>query len=309
MDLRQLKCFIAVAEERNFRRASERLHIVQPTVTLLIQRLERETGTPLFDRSTRPISLTAAGNRLLAEAPAVLAAADHALAAARGEGRRKEELLRLGTAHGLGTRLEGVLRMLARKQPGLQVELHEAPGWERLRQVRENELDATFIRLYRESPGLTLTTVWWESLVIALPADSPLAGRSSLRLADMTGMPLRMVNRADNPRFFDLFAEKCREVGFEPVLGKPFTTVQNTLAEIGHGPPSWAVVYEGSVQGAPRRSVVHRPIDPPLRVPTALAVRNPYSPLTRLLLEACLEVAHDMDPGDPALHGDRKSVV
>src|SRR5438067_1684062 len=105
MDLRQLKCFIAVAEERNFRRASERLHIVQPTVTLLIQRLERETGTPLFDRTTRPISLTAAGSRLLAEAPVVLAAADRALAVARGEGRRKEQSLRLGTAHGLGTRL------------------------------------------------------------------------------------------------------------------------------------------------------------------------------------------------------------
>lgn len=296
MELRQLKCFIAVAEERNFRRASERLHIVQPTVTLLIQRLERETGTPLFDRSTRPVSLTAAGVRLLEEAPAVLAAADRALAAARGEGDRNDRTLRLGTAHGLGTRLESVLRILTRKRPGLQVELHEGADWERLRLVRENKLDATLIRMHKESPGLTFRTVWWESLVIALPAESPLAGRPSLRLTDMRGIPLRTVNRADNPGFYDLVHERCREAGFEPLLGKPFTTVQNTLAEIGHGAPSWAVVYEGSVHGTPHRSVVHRPIDPPLRVPTSLAVRDPHSPMSELLREACEEAAqHALD--------------
>lgn len=84
MELRQLECFVVVAEELNFRRASERLHIVQPTVTLQVQRLEKEIGAPLFDRSTRPIGLTAEGCRLLPEARGVLAAARRAVDTARG---------------------------------------------------------------------------------------------------------------------------------------------------------------------------------------------------------------------------------
>ncbi|MBM9507718.1 LysR family transcriptional regulator [Actinacidiphila acididurans] len=301
MELRQLKCFIAVAEERNFRRASERLHVVQPTITVLIQRLEREAGTALFDRSTRPISLTPTGSRLLPEARAVLAAAERAMAVARGEDRKAEHmLLRLGTSHAMGSRLETVLRILGERQPDLQVELHDGPPWARLRQVRENELDATFIHMQQESPGLSMTTVWWDSLVIALPAKSPLARRPALRLSDMREIPLRTVERSENPRFFDFLWEHCREGGFEPVLGKPFTSVQNTLAEIGLGAPSWAVVYEGAMEGAPNSSVVSRPIHPPLGVPVCVAVRDPACSRSRLLLEACWEAARQHSgPGGP----------
>jgi len=83
VELRQLECFVIVAEELNFRRASERLHIVQPTVTLQVQRLEREIGARLFDRSTRPIGLTEEGTRFLPEARGVLAAARQAVDAVR----------------------------------------------------------------------------------------------------------------------------------------------------------------------------------------------------------------------------------
>jgi DNA-binding transcriptional LysR family regulator len=259
---------------------------VQPTVTLQIQRLEREVGAALFDRTTRPVSLTGTGLRLLPEARALLAAADRALEIARNEGAGPRKLLRLGTADGLGTRLDSVLGHLAEHRPDLRVELHEAPSWLRLQRVRDRTLDATFVRIYEEYRDLTLTTVWWERLVVVLPAGHPAANRPALRLPELKDLPLRLVNRADNPAFYDLILGFCQAAGFEPVLGKPFTTVQNTLAEIGFGDPTWGIFYEGSVHANPSSLVTHLPTDPPLRARTSLAVRDPNSELSQVLLEA-----------------------
>ncbi|MCW7945664.1 hypothetical protein AAW14_27605 [Streptomyces hygroscopicus] len=293
MELRQLRCFVTVAEESSFRRASERLRIVQPTVTLQIQRLEREVGAALFDRTTRPVSLTGTGLRLLPEARALLAAADRALEIARNEGAGAGKLLRLGTADGLGTRLDSVLAHLAEHWPDLRVELHEAPSWLRLQQVRDRTLDATFVRIYQEHRDLTLSTVWWERLVVVLPAGHAAASRPALRLGELKDLPLRLVSRADNPAFYDLILGFCQAAGFEPLLGKPFTTVQNTLAEIGVGDPTWGIFYEGSVQANPSSLVTYLPAEPPLRARTSLAVRDPNSELSRALLEAARLAAEE----------------
>ncbi|HEY3715028.1 MAG TPA: LysR family transcriptional regulator [Jatrophihabitantaceae bacterium] len=103
MELRQLEYFAEVAELLNFGRAAERLHVGQPAVSQQIQRLERELGQPLFDRSARTVRLTEAGQRLLPEARAVLAAVERARAAAQGGPASGP--LRLGTSTGLGERL------------------------------------------------------------------------------------------------------------------------------------------------------------------------------------------------------------
>jgi DNA-binding transcriptional LysR family regulator len=290
MELRQITCFVAVAEEQSFRRASERIGIAQPTVTLLIQRLEREVGSPLFDRSTRPVSLTPTGHRMLNRARNVLAAAREALDSARRHAPGIARELRLGAPEGGGPRLESLLQYILNKVPEMHIELSEGPDGKRLEQVRNGELDATFVRIDQEFTGLSYSPVWDEELVIALPLGHPLTSRQALRLEELKDLPLRLVERSANPMSYDFVVRSCRDAGFDPLLGKPFRTTQNTVAEIGVGPPSWAVVC-GSTADHRSRLVAYRPVAPPLSVTTYLAVRDTEadSETTRLLLDAALE--------------------
>ncbi|MEU1819368.1 LysR family transcriptional regulator [Streptomyces roseifaciens] len=298
MELRQVRYFVAVAEELHFGRAAERLHIVQPTVSQQIQRLERELDLKLFDRTTRTVTLTAAGHTFLTHAHALLQAersANEAMAAFRAE---QESTLRVGTSTGLGLRLDAVLTALTERAPQLLVELVSAPQVARLQQVRDGELDAAFVRGADlaprtdgadHSPGLELLPLWCDALVAALPAGHPLATQPDVALSDLAGLPLRITPRDTNPLLVDTVIGACRAAGFDPVMGAAFTTDQDTLAAIATGRPSWTVYYASQAEIQPAPRISFRPFATPApAVRTYLAVR-PDPPSRRLaaLLDAC----------------------
>ncbi|MEU9123177.1 LysR substrate-binding domain-containing protein [Streptomyces sp. NPDC048506] len=289
MELRQVRYFMAVAEELHFGRAAERLHIVQPTVSQQIRRLEREFGLELFHRTTRTVTLTAAGRAFLPHAHAILRterAATEAMAAVRAE---QEATLRLGTSVGLGTRLDDLLTALGERAPRLMVELISAPSAVRLQRVRDGELDAAFVRGVEHGPGLEFIPLWQDVLVAALPAGHPLAAQPDVALADLSDLPLRIAPRDTNPHLVDTLVGACRAAGFEPVMGPAFTTDQDTMAAIATGRPSWTVYYahQAAIQPAPR--VVFRPFaEPAPSLRTYLAVRpDPPSRELAALLDAC----------------------
>ncbi|TJZ54397.1 LysR family transcriptional regulator [Streptomyces piniterrae] len=289
MELRQVRYFVAVAEELHFGRAAERLHIVQPTVSQQIRRLERELGLDLFDRTTRQVTLTDAGAALLPHARTILASEQAALHAMAGLRTTKSAVLRIGTSVGLGARLEHILTTLTDRSPELTVELVSSTSTARLQAVRDGELDAAFVRGLTHSPGLDLIPVWKDALVAALPATHPLAAHPTVPLAELAGIPLRIVPREANPQLVDLVTGACRNAGFEPVLGPAFTTDQDTLAAIATGKPSWTVFYAAQAQHLPTGRTVFRPFAPPgLTAETCLAV-HPATPARRLsaLLDAC----------------------
>ena len=299
VELRQLTYFVAVAEELSFGRAAERLHIVQPAVSQQIRRLERELGVPLFDRSSRHVGLTAAGERLLPEARAVLAAARRARQIATGIAAGAEGILRVGTSQGLGERLDHVLEQLRRIAPCLQVRLVSAPGAERIARVRSGELDAAFVRAVTTAAGVELLPVWQDPLTVALPATHPLAAQPAIQLPQLSGIPLRLAPRQDNPPFHNLILGACADAGFEPLPGPPFTTPQDTLAEIGTGPPAWTVLYTAAADLMPVRRVAFRPLAG-LTAQTCLAVPpGPPGPALRRLLNACASAS-----AIPAPNGD-----
>ncbi|MFI9269549.1 LysR substrate-binding domain-containing protein [Kitasatospora sp. NPDC052896] len=291
MELRQVRYFVAVAEELHFGRAAERLVIGQPAVSQQIRRLERELKVELFDRTPRLVRLTAAGQAFLPAARAVLAAEDsaRAVAAELAAGRLGE--FRLGTVTGLGERLDRVLDAFQQHAPGVRVELISLPIQERLAWLADGRLDAAFIRAASPdgSPGLRHHQLWRDELVAAVPTRHPLAARPAVELADLAGLPLRLTERRNHPALVDLVLDGCRRAGFEPVQSPAPGSLQDILAAVGSGAPMWSVVYAANarITRAPRVTFV--PFAPPgLALPVSLAVRaGTASDRVRLVLDAC----------------------
>ncbi|NYI04664.1 DNA-binding transcriptional LysR family regulator [Allostreptomyces psammosilenae] len=286
MELRQLEYFVAVAEEGGFGRAAERLHIVQSAVSQQIRRLERELGVRLFDRSTRHVSLTGAGERLLPEAHAALAATDRLRRVAADVASGDDGVLRLGIVHAPGDRVYRTLGALTAQAPRLRVTPRRLPVTERLAAVRAGVLDAALVRALTAAPGLDLLPVWSDPLYVALPADDPRARRPVLRLRELADLPLRLAPRDRNPPFHGLVTGALRAAGVEPVPGPPFTDLHGTVSAIAApGAPSWTVFYDvNGVPSVPRVAV--RPLAEPA-LTTSLAVpRGPRTPAVRLLLRA-----------------------
>lgn len=299
MELRQLRCFVAVAEELHFGRAAERLLLGQPAVSQQVRRLERELKVELFDRSPRYVRLTPAGEQLLPAARNVLAAEESARALAAGFSA--PEALRLGTITGLGERLDLILDTYQRHAPGVRVELHSVPVRERLDRLADGRLDAAFVRgaIPEAHSALSFLPVWQDQLAIALPARHPLAEQSTVDLTDLAELPLRLTERPNHPALFDLVVTACQSAGFRPILGPTTGALQDTLAAIGTGTPMWTVVYAANTRMMNTRRIAFRSPTTPLALPTALAVRRD-APLPQLLLDACRVSAGDADDTDGA---------
>ncbi|MEV0641295.1 LysR family transcriptional regulator [Streptomyces sp. NPDC050619] len=283
MELRQLTYFVTVAEELHFGRAAEHLHIVQSAVSQQIRRLERELGAELFDRSSRHVRLTAAGERLLPEARAVLAAAERARAAVA-----PPPGLRIGTSTGLGEHLDRVLAAFARHAPDVPVELFSLPAAERLARIADGRLDAAFVRAVEPRPGVRVLPLWPDPLVAALPATHPLAGRPEVGIEELAGLPLILTERRNNPALVDLVVGACHGAGFEPLPGPVSGSLQDTLATIGTR-PLWTVVYASHARVLHSSRVAFVPFRAPgLALSTGLAVRaSAPPPYLDTLLLAC----------------------
>ncbi len=274
MELRQLRYFVAVAEELHFGRAARRLHVVQPAVSQQVARLEREFGLRLLDRTPRTVRLTEAGERMLAEARSVLAAADEATAVASQLATSGTRNLRIGTSPGLAATLERAIDALTHLAPGLRTELDGRAAHEQLAAVRRGDLDVALVRAATaggdQKPGLQTLELWREPVHVAVPARHPVAGQQSVRLAQLANLPLRLPSAECDPLFGDLVLDACRLAGFEPRLGRPVTTVTNALVEIGSSTSAWTALYATDGHGAGTRKAVVLPVDPALTAPVSL---------------------------------------
>lgn len=268
MELRQLRYFVAVAEELHFGRAAQRLNIAQPAVSQQLSRLERELGVRLFERSSRRVVLTSDGASLLAEARAALAAADRVAAVAGQLAAGRAGTLRLGTGPGMGERVvRGIAALRAASAPDLGVQLVDGTTAEHRAALRAGTLDIALVRGAAGGAGLHAVELWREPLVSIAPhAD-----------ADLAELLLRLPERSTDPALFDTVLAACRDTGFGPRLGRPATSLEATILEIGAGAGEWTVTYEST----PRTlagAAVQQPFAPPLTVPGQLLVASGGSP-------------------------------
>lgn len=215
MELRQLKYFVAVAEEMSFRRAAERLHIAQPALSQQISKFERELHTELFRRTTRRVDLTEAGQVLLTEARRVLADANHALSAVTQAAHGEIGLLRVGFVGSAALRIVPAITLaLHHRLPGIRVELSESTTDPQLAALTDGNLDVGIVREVDSAPGLIVRPLLRERLLVAVHESHRLAHRQAVRLAELAGEPFLTFPRSRVSRLYDHITGLCHRAGF-----------------------------------------------------------------------------------------------
>lgn len=217
--LRELECFVAVAEELSFTRAAGRLRLSQPPLSRHIQSLETRLGTKLFLRSPRAVALTAAGRAFLADTRGTLAqlqrAGDAAKRAARGETSR----LALGFVSAvLNPKLIGIFQRYRAKHPSVQLTLQDSPPAEQLEAVAGGRLDGGFVGSMPGNPSSGLVFIPWsqEPLMLFLPPGHRLSKARKVKLADLAGESFVSVATESAPCFAKQVQRMCGDAGFRP---------------------------------------------------------------------------------------------
>jgi DNA-binding transcriptional LysR family regulator len=216
MELRQLEYFIAVAEEANFTRGAERVHVAQPGVSAQIRRLERELGQPLFDRSARTVRLTDVGAAILPYARAALASTD----GVRLIVEEMAGLVRGRVAIGMVVacalpRMFDLVAAYHRAYPQVEIVLSEANSDELVRSLRDGSLDLALIGASGPRPvDLEALVLLDEPVVAAVPPDHALARRKRLPVTALEALPLICLPLGTGIR--SSLEDGCRRVGSQP---------------------------------------------------------------------------------------------
>jgi DNA-binding transcriptional LysR family regulator len=282
-ELRQLRYFVAVAEELSFTRAAERLHMAPSPLSAAIRRLERELGTPLFTRTTRAVRLTAAGERLLAAGAPALAAVDTAFAEAQQAGRGVLGTLRLGASPAARYDIRpALLQRLRERHPGIEVEVSEATSDALRRELQGGRLDAAILFCADPAPGIVRRALSDEPVHVLMRSVHRLAGTREIRLAQLERDRFVVPAHALNRRFNEQLEALCGAQGFVPR-----TVVAGVIWDDAEWPPGADVVALTTERWAARRPdhLWAAPLTPREHMPLELAWReHDDSPLLQTLL-------------------------
>jgi DNA-binding transcriptional LysR family regulator len=243
VELRHLRYFIAVAEERHITRAAERLGIQQPPLSQRIKAIERELDVQLFRRKPRGVELTEAGRAFLDNARALLAHFDHTFETTRRTARGEQGRISVGATptspfHPFVPR---VVRAFRESYPQVFLRLEERLGPELVEQLRNEHIDVAFIRTPVADPeGLVVHSLIEEPILVALPSGHALArsgsGASAVSLQRLARETFILYG-PPGTAFYDLTMAACRAAGFNPRVGQetPRMTSSLNLVAVGLG--------------------------------------------------------------------------
>ncbi|NIY69262.1 LysR substrate-binding domain-containing protein [Streptomyces malaysiensis] len=292
MEIRQLRYFLAVAEECHFGRAAVRLHIAQPALSQQIKQLEGELGLALFTRTTRHVELTEAGHQL----------ADHARTVVAGEERARSHMHELAAGRAgrvsvgfIGTATYDVLPKVARtvkeRLPGVTMDLHGEVLAPRLVEGLLNDTyDLVVVREAAPGEGIRITSLRTEPLVAVLPSHHPLAGRRRMALRDLADEPFVIHPSQARSSMYKRVLAACKRAGFEP---SPLVEVSETATLVvfvaaGHG----VALVPQSVQSLSLEGVTYVPLADAEAVDLLLVCRmdrmSPATTRVAAVIEECV---------------------
>ena len=258
MELRQLRYFIAVAEQGNFSRAAEKLHVSQPPLSTQIKQLEQELEVRLLQRGNRGVSLTVAGAVFFEEARAVLARLEHAKAETQRAGRGDIGTLAVGFVsiadYGV---LPPALKLFRSALPLVEVQLHELTTDAQVRELRASRLDLGIGLAPVDEPDLAFERLLREELVLAAPSAHPAAkGDGPIDLRQLSKASFIIPPRDIAPGLYDLTLGLCHSFGFAPRITQHARQMQTVIGLVSSG-MGFALV-PSSVRNLKRAGVRYR---------------------------------------------------
>jgi len=234
MDLRQLACFVAVAEELNFSRAAQRMHISQPPLSRQIANLEGDLRVRLLNRSPQAVSLTAAGRGFLPEARRILALAAKAPEAARRAERGETGSLRIGfVGSTIYTSVPALVGRFRQLYPGVDVTLTQGTVGRQVDLLLGGEIDIGFIRQAISNPHLRSLSLFKEPFVAVIPSHHALAAQPTVNLRQLATENLVSFTRQEAPAIYEHLRAMCEKVGFTPRVvleAHPMSTIVGLVA-------------------------------------------------------------------------------
>ena len=219
MNLRSLRCFLAVAEELHFGRAAKRLNISQPPLTQHIKSLERDLGARLFDRTKRSVQITEAGAALLDEARLLIARADGLRHVVQRADKGRSGTLRAGfITSAVFTKTRLFYATMSRGVPGATVMWQEMNSSEQVDALREGKIDIGFLHTPSEHRDLEARVIVREPMVVAVPDTHRLAGRRYAPLSEFGDDDFVLPLRHMSPAFYDRIIAACSAAGISPAI-------------------------------------------------------------------------------------------
>lgn len=273
MDLRLLRYFVAVAAERNFNRAAERLHIAQPPLSRAIQQLEEEIGAPLLDRSARPLRLTPVGRLLHDQAVQMLSRMDDLTTMMRAAARTDRRRLVIGyVASTIYARLPELIREFRKRMREVELVLIESTTLDQIAALKEGRIDVGFGRIRFEDPAISRTVLREEKLIAAFPIDHPLSqGAGPVSLRELVDEALILYPRSPRPSYADQVLSIFHDNGLNPRVAHEVRELQIAIGLVA-AEEGYAIVPE-SVRRARSHDIAFRELAERCSSPIIMSTR------------------------------------
>lgn len=262
MELRHLRYFITVAEELNFSRAAERLHIAQPPLSQQIRDLEAELGVQLFQRTKRSVALTEAGVMFLEEVNKVFVQVNQAVRTAQRASRGEIGRLVIGfNSSATYSVLPSLLRKFQQHCPDVELVLHELTTSQQLEKLHRNQIDLGLLYLPVDESRLCVKAVLQEPLMVALPETHSLVNQAQVSMHELLKEPFILPADHLGAGLYGQIMSFFQQIGFHPKVAQSATMLQTAVSLVAGG--VGVALVPSSLQNLQRTGVVYKAIAEP----------------------------------------------
>lgn len=300
MFYRHFTAFLAVAEDLHFSRAAQRLHIAQPALSQQIRQLERELGVQLFERDSRSVRLTSAGQAMVGPARAAIESLEEARQAAQAGGKGELGRVSIGfsgaSSHGTLPRLTLRVRQ---DHPGIALKLNgNLAANAALNLVADGTLDLGFVRMPVNRVGVSTRIIGREELLVAIPKDHPLSQSSRIDMKQLVDQPFVIPPAGVGSSLRDAILHECMVADFTPKIAQEAEDSYTILALVAAG-VGVTLTLSSICEHIRNESIVFRPLSgKPRYLYPALAWREiDHSPALHAVLAAAQQEFGEVDMG------------